>query len=221
VIKEDLPFEMEQNMRKLAPIYHNAKDQNMKATLNRDTLRINGEKFTVNNLDRLPESLNPKKLSMNNTEDTILFWGKDSYLSNHNTEFPFMVNGVRYHSVEQYYCAQRAKFFDDKTGQQRIMSTTDPIIQKRVSIKGYNEKEWQLVAESHMMEGLRHKFNQSHRLKTWLLETGNKIIGEASPYDSYWGLGMRMSDKEVHNRSKWGKNRLGTLIMKVRQEMKM
>jgi ribA/ribD-fused uncharacterized protein len=61
-----------------------------------------------------------------------------------------------------------------------------------------------------MLKGLRAKFNQSLELKNRLLETGNALLIEDSLYDYYWGVG----------RNKTGKNRLGALLMQVREELR-
>jgi hypothetical protein len=99
------------------------------------------------------------------------------------------------------------------------MSTKDPISHNKIPVNGFNDKEWAIVAEDYMKQGLLHKFNQSTTLKQALISTGTRIIGEASPYDSNWGLGMRMSNVDIAHKEKWGKNKLGRLLMEVRQEI--
>jgi hypothetical protein len=220
IIKEDLPIEVERNMRRLGPIFHKAKEQNLKATLNRDILRINGEKFTVSTLKNLPESLQPEKLSTRTLPNMVLFWSRDSVLSNHNTNYPFFVDGEEFASNEQFYCAQKAVFFNDISAKNKIMQLKDPVEQKKMPIKGYNENEWNLVAETYMKKGLMAKFSQSEELKNYLLSTGEKTLGEASPYDSKWGIGLRINSTEIMERNNWGQNRLGALLMEIRNEIR-
>lgn len=57
-----------------------------------------------------------------------------------------------------------------------------------------------------MYEGLRHKFTQNKELKQKLLETGDRKIIEHTDRDKYWGDGGNGE----------GKNRLGILLMKLR-----
>ena len=54
------------------------------------------------------------------------------------------------------------------------------------------------------------KFTQNQKLKQLLLNTENKILREASPYDSYWGIGPDGK----------GKNKLGEILMRIREELK-
>ncbi len=70
-------------------------------------------------------------------------------------------------------------------------------------------KDWDSVKEEVMLTGLRAKFKDPF-LKELLLSTGKKTLVENSPYDKYWGIGP--------NRK--GKNRLGVLLMQLRDELK-
>ena len=88
IIKEDLPIEIESRARVMLPILKEAKKHNRKATLVRDALYINGQKYTESTLYRLPNSLQPITLSSKKVDDKYFFWGKDNPLSNfHKCEF--------------------------------------------------------------------------------------------------------------------------------------
>lgn len=65
--------------------------------------------------------------------------------------------------------------------------------------------DWEEVKEDVMLAILKKKFSDPY-MKQLLLSTGDKMLVENSPYDSYWG--------SANN----GKNRLGYLLMKVRSE---
>jgi hypothetical protein len=55
-VKEDLPEETEGNISRLLPILKAARNQDLKASLKKDLLVIEGEKYNVNNLYKLPQS---------------------------------------------------------------------------------------------------------------------------------------------------------------------
>lgn len=59
------------------------------------------------------------------------------------------------------------------------------------------------------------KFKQNKRLQNHLLATGDKILVEAAPNDKNWGIGYDAT-KAPHNKTKWGENLLGILLMDVR-----
>ncbi len=61
-----------------------------------------------------------------------------------------------------------------------------------------------------MYEGLRAKFSQNKELKDKLLATGQAKLVEHTDRDKYWGDGGNGE----------GKNRLGILLMKLRDELK-
>lgn len=60
-----------------------------------------------------------------------------------------------------------------------------------------------------MLEGLRAKFEQHPDLAARLLHSGDRLLVEHTRNDSYWGDG---GDGD-------GKNRLGHLLMQVRDEL--
>ena len=88
-------------------------------------------------------------------------------------------------------------------------------------------------------EGNYHKFTKGKE-SSWmakkLLETGDrelvevsacyiglaaptaKMITQASPTDRIWGVGFGAADA-LENRSKWGENRLGEAITRVRERL--
>mgnify|MGYP003691392609 CR=1 FL=1 len=61
-----------------------------------------------------------------------------------------------------------------------------------------------------MLQGLTLKFTQNQDLRQKLLDTGNRDLIEHTEKDKYWGDGKDGS----------GKNMLGKLLMKVREELK-
>ena len=64
------------------------------------------------------------------------------------------------------------------------------------------------------------KFSQNDKLLEYMLNTKNKILVEASPYDRIWGIGMKFNDPRALTPSEWnGLNLLGKCLMKVRQDL--
>jgi ribA/ribD-fused uncharacterized protein len=61
-----------------------------------------------------------------------------------------------------------------------------------------------------MLDAVKAKFSQHSDLQTLLLETGEATLIEHTENDAYWGDG---GDGK-------GKNKLGKILMKVRDELK-
>ena len=68
--------------------------------------------------------------------------------------------------------------------------------------------DWKEVKDQVMHEIVYNKFNNNSFLKTSLLATGDVILLENAPND-YWGIGL----------SGKGQNRLGKILMQVRNEL--
>lgn len=70
--------------------------------------------------------------------------------------------------------------------------------------------DWEEVKDEVMLQALRMKFNQHPEIAKRLLATGDAILIEHTQNDAYWADGGDGS----------GKNRLGLLLMQVRDELK-
>lgn len=52
-----------------------------------------------------------------------------------------------------------------------------------------------------------------------LLETGDRLLVEASPYDKIWGVGYSAANAAA-NEGNWGENLLGKALMRVRDRLR-
>jgi len=85
-------------------------------------------------------------------------------------------------------------------------------------ISPFDEKTWVEHREEIVYLGNLNKFGQDEGLKKTLLETGNLILVEASPYDRIWGIGFK-EDRAMQEKERWGLNLLGKALMRVREEL--
>jgi ribA/ribD-fused uncharacterized protein len=214
-IKEDLPIEIEKENAILNPIYKAARAKGMTCKLNRGRLHINGELYTSETLNRLPKDLQPEELANRTTNQEIFFWGTKSILSNFH-KCPIQDGEIKYNCVEQFYTAERARFFNDNLAVEKILQTDDPVQQKQTRISNMKEADWEVVAEETMLKCIRAKFEQNEPLKKLLIDTHPKELVEANPHDAKWGIGLGMWSPHIHERKAWGENRTGKILMKVR-----
>ena len=72
-----------------------------------------------------------------------------------------------------------------------------------------------------MLKGNKAKFSQNQALADFLVETNSKVLVEASPYDTIWGIGLSQDDKNIENPHCWnGQNLLGFALMEVRDSLR-
>ena len=115
--------------------------------------------------------------------------------------------------------AEKARVFGDAEALEQILETPSPSEQKRIGrrVRGFDEAEWNRVCRGIVYRGNLAKFEQNDRLRAALLETGERVIAEASPHDSIWGIGFHESEPEAHRPELWrGRNWLGAALMQVR-----
>ena len=150
------------------------------------------------------------------------FWKSNSPFSQwHPCEFTD--DDIKFTSTEQYMMYQKAKLFKDKEISDKILNTTNPRSIKMYGrkVKKFNDKIWISHRERIVYNGNLLKFRQNKNLKKKLLETKDKILVEASPYDEIWGIGMSTNNKNHLDETKWrGLNLLGKCLMLVRNTIK-
>lgn len=226
-VKEDYPPEIEDRRRMLRPIFNKAKKMDIykgKCRLNIDKLTIDGYTYTVapvNNLEKLPQELNPRKSAEREDAKTLVFFTQASPFSNF-CKSPFVKDGVQYSCGEQYIQAQKAQIFDDDIAHGRIMRAMSPFEMKKEGkrLRNFVGQVWEKEAEGVAYDACLAKFTQNHELKDALLATQDKQIGEAS-MDPFWGVAMSLSDGNVLNCQTWsGQNILGKVLMRVRSNLK-
>lgn len=71
-------------------------------------------------------------------------------------------------------------------------------------------KDWEEVKERVMEEAVRAKFQQNEEARNKLLSTGHATLIQRTRNDAYWG---------IPESAREGQNRMGILLMQVRQEL--
>lgn len=140
-----------------------------------------------------------------------------------NKKYQFIVDGQEYNCSEQYMMVEKAKLFNDDATKTLILKSKSPREQKTLGrkVKGFDQQIWNKNRDEIMYQGLKAKFSQNPKIKKELLDTGDKIICEASPYDKIWGVGLSVNNPSVYDKSKWkGLNLLGKALMRVRDDYK-
>ena len=131
------------------------------------------------------------------------FRGKYYFLSNFY-EAPITYLGLTYLNNEAAF--QSAKTFSDR----ECFINLDPSSAKKLGRKVQLRSDWEDVKDKVMYEICKAKFSQNVDLKVKLLETDDKYLEEANTWgDKIWGTVNGV-----------GENRLGKILMRVREELR-
>lgn len=150
----------------------------------------------------------------------VFFWG-GPFSNWAKVEFEY--KGVRFSSSEQAMMWEKAMLFKDLVAARMILAVSDPKKQKALGrkIRGYDNEAWDKVRFELVTDILRSKFKADPQMFLDLINTGDKIIVEASPLDTIWGIGLAAGDPLAQDESTWkGLNLLGKALMIVRDEFK-
>lgn len=162
--------------------------------------------------------------------------GCDSHL-NHNLQFTavdlFDTSSTKtfsFHNCEQYMMFQKASLFKDIRIKHQIIKEHNPKNIKKLGreVKNFNNETWNKYKEFVIYQGNLLKFSSNADLKEKLLNTGNKVLIETSPFDSVYGIGLDYYGRDLNkqqfdllNVNNWkGSNLLGFALTQVRDELK-
>ena len=155
------------------------------------------------------------------TNTHIYFWSDKDFLSNFYPS-SFIVDNYNYRFVEEYIMRQKALLFKDDDILNKIEKANTPYAIKKLGrqVKNFDNITWLEYRDKILYDGLFEKFNQNKDLKKLLLDTNNKILVEASKYDTIYGVGLEESNDNILNEEKWkGENLLGKTLMLVRYNL--
>jgi ribA/ribD-fused uncharacterized protein len=103
---------------------------------------------------------------------------------------PFTVDGVRYATAEHFMMAGKARLFGDAEAEKRVLAGDDPGKAKGAGrkVRGFDEETWAEHRYDLVVAANEAKFGQHPALRDFLLATGDRVLVEASPYDTVWGF---------------------------------
>ena len=106
----------------------------------------------------------------------------------------------------------------------QIMETDDPAMCKKIAGQKFPEFDselWEKTCYQIVKRGVKAKFAQNEDILKVLLDTGNALLAECSPFDRKWGIGIGLSNPDHLIVAKWkGRNLLGRVLMEVREELR-
>ncbi|GHH22238.1 hypothetical protein Srubr_48670 [Streptomyces rubradiris] len=135
---------------------------------------------------------------------------------------PFVVDGVAYATAEHWMMAGKARLFGDAEAERRVLAAEHPAAAKKAGrlVRGFDEETWRRERFRIVTEGSVHKFAADDGLRQFLLNTGDRVLVEASPVDRVWGIGLTADDEAASDPQRWrGLNLLGFALMEARERL--
>ena len=158
----------------------------------------------------------------------LFFWGhqpsRDGSISSSCFsqwwECSFIDENQHYFSTEQWMMYHKALLFEDNEIAQKIILSKSPGEAKDLGrqVRGFNQNTWENKRFDIVVQGNILKFSQNENLKSFLLNTQNRVLVEASPVDEIWGIGLTKDSEKAKNPHTWrGLNLLGFALMETRR----
>ena len=142
--------------------------------------------------------------------DFIGFYNREFFCLDNFSSFGFVLDGIYYQTVEHAYQSFKFRIVAPEI-EKRIIKSYSAYDAQRIAHENIDKQcaNWDEIKLSVMEKLIRAKLDQNPYVKRKLLETGDCMICEDSPKDSFWGIGP--------NRD--GRNELGKLWMRLRSEI--
>lgn len=145
------------------------------------------------------------------TTPPIYFYDRDKpyYSFTNFANHSFELDGYQWKTSEHYFQAQKfvgTPYFD-QVRQAPYPSNALDIARQH---QAHRRAGWFQIRDAVMLKAVLRKFESNPTIKAELLSTGMRELIEDSPSDDYWGIG----------KDKTGKNRLGQILMEVRDMLR-
>ncbi len=136
---------------------------------------------------------------------------------------PFTVDGATYKTAEHWMMAAKARIFADPEAERKILAAEHPADAKKEGrlVRHFDEATWRRERFRVVVEGSTHKFAAHADLRAFLLNTGDRVLVEASPRDRVWGIGLGAKNERASDPAQWrGANLLGFALMQARTRLR-
>ena len=131
----------------------------------------------------------------------------------------FSLDDAHYPTAEHYMMAEKARLFGDEAALAKILDAPHPGAAKKLGrrVRNFDEAVWRQARYAVVVRGNTAKFSQNEPLRLFMLNTGQRVLVEASPVDRIWGIGLAADDPRAMDPEQWqGLNLLGFALMEVR-----
>ena len=221
---KEYPQDVENSRKILRPILTAAKNKKKftkRCRLENDQLVIKSKRYGINDLDRLPKSLQPLTISSKSNSEIYGYFGELHPLSNF---YPaeFHIEQRSFHCSEQFIQWKKAELFKDQTAMSRIerCKTGRQCKEEGRKVKNFKKDTWDSKAKNLCQPGIRQKFIENKRPREVLLQKtkGRKIV--ECTKDDTWGCGLPLKDDNCLDTTMWtSQGIMGIMLEEIRREL--
>jgi hypothetical protein len=132
---------------------------------------------------------------------------------------PFVLDGRTFATAEHYMMWRKAMLFDDPVSAEKVLQASHPSQAKEWGrgVAGFEQHRWEACRYEIVLAASVAKFEQHPDLGRFLLNTGDRVLVEASPHDCVWGIGLAEDDPFATEPQRWrGLNLLGFALTEAR-----
>lgn len=150
-------------------------------------------------------------IQTNVTEDAVYFFSDAAGVLCNWSAHGVTIWGQYFQTVEHAYHYCKFQDVSSVTAEQ-IKQAASPYIAMKIAQKNksYRRSDWENIKVATMREITRAKYRQHDDARQILLDTGDRLLVENSPWDYFWGCGADGN----------GQNIMGKILMEVRQELR-
>jgi ribA/ribD-fused uncharacterized protein len=134
----------------------------------------------------------------------------------------FDADGESFDSAEQYMMWRKARLFEDDETAIAILEARSAAHAKALGreVRNFDEGTWLKHRWEIVVTGSVAKFDADEALGNYLRSTRERVLVEASPIDSIWGIGLAADAPAAADPSGWdGLNLLGFALMEARSSL--
>ncbi len=135
----------------------------------------------------------------------------------------FEVDGCHYSTAEHFMMAEKARLFGDDEHREAILAARAPGEAKKLGrrVRNFDPATWDANPVDIVTRGSAAKFASDDALRHYLVDSGHRVLVEASPRDRIWGIGLGQHNPAASRPSQWrGSNLLGLALMRARAQLR-
>lgn len=217
-LNDDLPKIENERRAIMRLVVKEARAKEIPAKLTGSKLTVNNVTYDFHNLNCLPKDLRIESIKTKEHSGDLVFQSEHSWLSNF---YPTQVSlqGIDFHSAEQAFQYVKACRNRQPEMASLILGTNTAKAAKKIGSGVEWNKEWDQQKDEIMVRIVNAKFRQNPDLARKLILTGSKRLVEAT-MDRYWGAFATPNAKSIVKKTWKGANRLGLILMDMRQELR-